>query len=198
MSVKNTSEAYGSIAKWFHWTTALLFLASYCAIYYRNWFAETDFQKWSGIQLHLSIGVTLGVIVILRIIWRLLNRVPEPEPAPRLHQLGARLGHYMLYLIMIIMPISGYLSIADYLSRGGSFTFFLLFESTVFRDIESFFGVTLEHLEEPAEFIHHYLGAWVVWILILGHIFAALYHHYIKQDRTLSKMAFKKSLTTSR
>ncbi|HEY9031222.1 MAG TPA: cytochrome b [Kangiella sp.] len=192
MHIKNTSEAYGSIAKWFHSTTAVLFLSSYCAIYYRNWFAETDIQKWSGIQLHLSIGVSLGVIVILRTIWRLLNRIPEPEPGPRLQLLGARIGHYALYLIMIIMPISGYLSIADYLSRGGSFTFFLLFESTVFRDIESFFGVTLEQLEEPAELIHHYLGAWIVWLLIFGHILAALYHHYIKRDRTLSKMVFQK------
>ena len=56
MSLKNTAQAYGSIAKWFHWTTAGLFLASYMAVYYRHWFTEEKTpENWTALQLHLSI-----------------------------------------------------------------------------------------------------------------------------------------------
>ena len=40
MSMNNTASAYGSIAKWLHWSTALLFLAAYVSVYYRQWFTE--------------------------------------------------------------------------------------------------------------------------------------------------------------
>ncbi|PWK53298.1 cytochrome b [Pleionea mediterranea] len=191
MSLKNTAAAYGPIAKWFHWSTAVLFLASYCAIYYREWFAESEFENWISIQLHLSIGITLAVLVTLRIIWRLLNCSPERQSAVRLQQIAVQTGHYALYAIMFIMPISGYLSIASYLSSGGGrITYFLLFDITHFPDFHlfNFFGVSLEALEDPAELIHSYLGAWVVWLLILGHVLAALYHHFIKRDKTIHKM----------
>lgn len=192
MNIKNTYEAYGSIAKWFHWITATLFLISYCAIYYRQWFAESEFENWCAIQLHLSTGITVGVIVILRIIWRCFNQLPESEPGTRLQHRVARVAHYALYAIMIIMPITGYFSIADYLSRGGNVTYFFLFDITSFREIQIYnlVGITLEQLEKPADLIHSYLGAWVVWLLILGHLLAALYHHFIKKDRTLYKMTF--------
>jgi len=191
MGLKNTAEAYGSIAKWFHWVTALLFFASYCTIYYREWFAESELENWSTIQLHLSIGITLGGLVTLRIIWRFLNRSPEREPGTKLQHIAVQIGHYTLYAIMIIMPITGYLSIADYLSSGrGSITYFLLFDITSFKGIQIFnlLGFSLEALEDPADFIHSYLGTWVVWLLILGHISAALYHHFIKKDKTIYKM----------
>ena len=191
MGLKNTAEAYGSIAKWFHWVTALLFFASYCTIYYREWFAESELENWSTIQLHLSIGITLGGLVTLRIIWRFLNRSPELEPGTKLQHITAQIGHYALYAIMIIMPITGYLSIADYISSGrGSITYFLLFDITSFKGIQIFnlLGFSLEALEDPADFIHSYLGTWVVWLLILGHISAALYHHFIKKDKTIYKM----------
>ena len=196
MGLKNTAEAYGSISKWFHWVTALLFLVSYIAIYYREWFAKSELENWISIQLHLSIGITLGVLVILRVIWRFFNRLPELEPGSKLQHIAVQIGHYALYVVMIIMPITGYLSIADYLSSGrGSITYFLLFDITSFKGIQIFnlLGFSPKAVEDPAEFIHSYLGAWVVWLLILGHISAALYHHYIKKDKTIYKMTSHKN-----
>lgn len=189
MPIKNTGDEYGSIAKWLHWITATLFLASYFAIYYRHWFAESELENWIAIQLHLSIGITVGLITLLRIIWRFLNQVPESEPGNRFQHFASRVGHYALYAIMIIMPISGYLSISRV-----NITYILLFDIGSLSDIQIFsrLGSMLMTLEEPAAIIHSYLGAWIVWILILGHIFAALYHHFIKVDRTLYKMLFHK------
>lgn len=193
MQFKNTAETYGSIAKTLHWLTAILFLISYCSIYYREWFAESDGQNWIAIQLHFSVGITVGVLMVLRLIWRMSNLNPNPEPGLKLQHLVAKTGHYLLYAVAIIMPISGYLSIADYLSSGrGSMTYFLLFDISSLKDVYIFesIGFSLKQLEDPADRIHSFLGAWLVWLLILGHIFAALYHHFIRKDHTLHKMTF--------
>lgn len=194
MTLKNTAQNYGSIAKWLHWLTALLFLGSYCTVYYRHWFTEEKTpENWAALQLHLSIGVTIAVIVALRIIWRIYNIVPDPEPGTRLSHLAAHLGHYTLYAIMVIMPVTGYLG------TGANTEYFFLFEIAKFEDTSVFtaliregLGISFEEFEKPIDFIHKNLGAWVVWVLIFGHVLAALYHHYVKKDRTLQKMTFDK------
>jgi len=195
MTIRNTAETYGSIAKWFHWITAILFLASYCAVYYRHWFTEAKTpENWTALQLHLSIGVTIAVIVVLRIIWRVMNRLPDPEPGTRLEHLAAHLGHYALYAIMIIMPLTGYVG------TGVNTEYFFLFDIQKFEDTQMFstlvadgMGLTFEEFEKTIDFIHKDIGgAWVVWLLILGHVLAALYHHFVKKDRTIYKMTISR------
>ncbi len=67
MPLKNTQYSYGSIAKWLHWSIALLFLMSYCTVYFRQWFTEEKTpENWIALQLHLSVGVTVAVLVLLR------------------------------------------------------------------------------------------------------------------------------------
>ncbi len=191
MAIRNTAENYGSIAKWLHWSTALLFLASYCSVYYRQWFTEAKTpENWTALQLHLSVGVTIGVIVVLRILWRIMNRRPDPEPGTRLEHLAAHWGHYALYAIMVIMPVTGYLG------TGVATEYFFLFDIPKFEDTSLFtavvsegLGMTFEQFEAPIDFIHKDIfGSWLVWLLILGHISAALYHHWVKKDRTLYRM----------
>ena len=55
MSLKNTSENYGMIAKVFHWGTALLFLGAYISVYYRHWYTEAKTpENWTALQLHFG------------------------------------------------------------------------------------------------------------------------------------------------
>ncbi len=191
MGLKNTKHDYGTIAKWLHWGTALLFLAAYVSVYYRQWFTEEKTpENWTALQIHLSVGVTIAVVVALRIIWRMTNRLPAPEPGNKAWQLMIRAGHYTLYAVMILMPITGYIG------TGANTEYFFLFDIPKFEDTQLFallvqdgMGMTFKEFEEPIDFIHKdVMGAWVVWILILGHIAAALYHHFVKKDRTLRKM----------
>jgi len=196
MPIKNTTDNYGSIAKWFHWLTAVLFLASYSAVYFRHWFTvkETP-ENWIALQLHLSVGVSIAVIVVLRIIWRIINRVPNPEPGTSAEHLAAHIGHYMLYAIMLIMVVTGYIG------TGVSTDYFFIFEIVKFEHTKLFstlvgegLGITFKEFEKPVDSIHKdLLGAWLVWLLILGHVMAALYHHYIKKDRTIYKMTRDKN-----
>lgn len=195
MQIKNTDKSYGTIAKWLHWGTAILLLISYSSIYYRNWLAESDPEKWAANQIHFSVGITILVVVTLRIIWRLLNPLPTNESRSLIENIVARIMHFVLYISIVIMPVTGYLSIASYLSSGrGVIEYFFLFDMDVFKNVEVFnlVGITLERLEDPAEHIHYVLGEWVLWILIVGHMLAALYHHFIRRDRTLYKMTFDK------
>ncbi len=193
MALKNTSKSYGSIAKWFHWGTAVLFLASYIAVYYRHWFTEEKTpENWTALQLHLSIGLTIAIIVALRLIWKITNQSPALEPGTRLEHLAAKLGHYALYVVMIVMPLTGYLG------TGVNTEYFFIFDIPKFESTHLFnvivtegLGITFKELEKPLDFVHKNIGgAWLVWLLILGHVTAALYHHFVKQDQTLRKISF--------
>ena len=189
MGMKNTAENYGSVAKWFHWLTAILILGSYISVYYRQWFTEKQTpENWTALQLHLSIGVTIGVLVVLRILWKLYNRAPDPEPGTKMEHLAAKAGHLALYAILIIMPITGYLG------TGVNTEFFFMFDITGFNNTEYFkmnYGdsMTFKEFEKPFDLVHKkILGEWLVWMLVVGHAAAALYHHRVKKDRTILKM----------
>ena len=196
MSIRNSDVSYGSIAKWLHWLTALLFVLAYASVYFRQWFTEEKTpENWTALQLHLSFGVTIAVLVALRIIWRILNRPPNLEPGTRLEHLAAHLAHYVLYAVMIIMPITGYLG------TGVNTEFFLIFEIPGVKEtslysslVTDWLGLSFEEFETPIDFLHkNILGEWLVWILVLGHAAAALYHHVIRRDDTLRKMTVKSS-----
>ena len=191
MALKNTSSNYGDIAKWLHWLIALCFLASYCTVYFRHWFTEKETpENWIALQLHLSVGMSIAVLVILRIIWRLSNQLPNSEPGSRFAHLVAHIGHYVLYGVMILMPLTGYIG------TGVNTEFFFLFdipkfESTMVYEtiVTQGLGLTFEEFEAPIDFFHkEIMGEYLVWMLILGHAGAAMYHHFVLKDRTLKKM----------
>ena len=191
MALTNSANNYGSIAKFFHWAIAVLFLASYVSVYYRHWFTEEKTpENWIALQLHLSVGVSIAALVLLRIIWRMFNQQPTNEPGPRLAHIAAHLGHYLLYAVMILMPITGYIG------TGVNTEFFLLFDIPKFETtaayqlvVTDWFGLTFEEFESPVDFFHKsIMGEYVVWILILGHASAAIYHHIVLKDRTFVKM----------
>ncbi|MFT5925056.1 MAG: cytochrome b561 [Paraglaciecola sp.] len=195
MTIKNTAQTYGCVAKWIHWLTVLFFLAAYCSVYYRHWFTEDKTaENWTALQLHLSIGISIAVLVILRIVWKLMNRTPNLEPGTKFEHFTAKSGHLVLYGIMIIMPLTGYFG------TGANTEFFFLFDIPKFESTGLFttlfaegLGLSFAEFEKPLDFIHKDIGgAWLVWLLILGHAMAALYHHFVKQDRTLIKMTFDK------
>lgn len=191
MQLKNSPQNYGLIAKTFHWLTALLILGAYMSVYYRHWFTEAKTpENWTALQLHLSFGVSVGIIILLRVIYRLMSEQPEHEPGAKLEHLAAKLGHFALYVVLIIMPITGFVG------TGVATDFFFMFEITKFSDTWLFqalvadgLELTFKEFEAPMDFIHkEILGAWLLWMLVAGHVAAALYHHFVKKDRTLVKM----------
>ncbi|WP_137166915.1 cytochrome b [Salinimonas lutimaris] len=191
MHLTNTDFNYGFVAKCFHWLTAALFIGSYVTVYLKDWLADTfGVEGGPVIHIHFAIGVTVGGLVLLRILWRLTNTTPREEPGNKLMHLAAHLGHLALYGIMIIMPLTGYMG------TGADTQFFGFFTVPKFEDtwlfevlVSNGMGLTFKEFEAPVDFIHkQIMGEWLVWMLIAGHVAAALYHHFIQKDRTLKKM----------
>ena len=199
MAIRNTTLSYGSMAKFLHWSIAWLFLAAYCVVYYRHWFTEPKTPpNMTALHLHLSFGISIGVFVLLRVIWRFSNPVPEEPPGSQWEHLAARAGHRLLYFFMIMMPITGYIG------TGVATEFFYLFQIPKFADTAVFqwvvadtLGMTFKEFEKPVDFFHKDIGgALLVWVLIVLHIGAAFFHHFHKKDDVLVRMLPKISVKT--
>ena len=190
MNYKNTNDRYGLIAIALHWIVALGFLAAYVAVYYRHWFTEVNTpENWTALQLHLSFGLSVAVFVILRLIWKSMNKPPKDLPGTKFEHFAAHTMHYILYAIMIVMPLTGYFG------TGVNTEFFLQFEIPKFADtaiyktvVEDYLGSTWETFEPPMDWVHKRGGEYFVWVMILAHASAALYHHFIRKDDVLKRM----------
>lgn len=192
MSLKNTTIQYGSVAKSIHWFTALCFLGSYLTVFYSHQFTEYRSPEYfSAVRIHTMLGTTVLVLFLPRLIWKLCNPEPHPDPAPQWQLLSAKASHFALYFVLIAAPLSGWLG-----TGGRLVNFFGLFSIPTFRGsgfFESAFamerGIIFQEFEIPVDFFHkQIMGEWFVWMLISVHVAAALYHHYKQHDNTLRRM----------
>ena len=97
--------------------------------------------------------------------------------------------HGLLYCFMVIMPITGYMG------TGVATDFFFLFDIPKFSDTDLYqwlvtdkLGISWKEFEEPVDALHKTSGKWLVWVLIGIHTTAALYHHFVRRDDTLTRM----------
>lgn len=187
---KNTENTYGIIAIALHWIVAVAFILNYAIIYYREWFVEEGSESIRTlVSYHTAIGVSVVVFVLLRIIWRLMNKQPNEVPGSKTEHFAAHAAHIMLYAVMIILPLSGYLG------TGGPSQLFFFIEIPRFADtqlfktvVEGWMSLSWEQFEAPMDFIHKQGGAYVVWVLIALHAGAALFHHFIRRDAVMKRM----------
>ena len=194
--LRNTKQRYGLIAIWLHWFVAIGFLGTYTAVYYRHWFSTGKFNPAEmnsntiALYLHLSFGITVAAFVVLRIIWKSMNKTPaDVTTNNQLENFAARSMHWILYAVMIVMPLTGYLGTKL------NTNYFFLFEIPKFNDlpifnliVEQWLGTDWKSFESVMDAIHKNGGAYVVWGLIAIHAGAALYHHYIRKDEVLKRM----------
>src|SRR5687767_5227117 len=109
MPLKNTANRYGSLARFFHWTIVLLIILQYILITYAKDLPQGA-EKMQFYTWHKSVGVTVLVLAIFRLLWRFMNKVPElPRHMNLAEVMAARLSHYALYFLIFAMPLSGYL-----------------------------------------------------------------------------------------
>ncbi len=174
---KSTNDRYGRIARLLHWGMALLLIA----LFVTGWWA-TELGYYDPLyrvipDLHRGLGVLAGALIVLRLAWLLVDRRPALNVSRRWERLAARLGHGLLYLLMVLVPISGYLmSTAD----GRGVDVFGLFELPALLSPSS-------GREEWAGRAHYLLAFGGAWLVVL-HVAAALKHQFIDRDGTLRKM----------
>lgn len=189
MQWKNNSERFGLVAQWLHWLVAIGIIGAYVAMFYKHEFTEKKTpENLFAMQMHISFGLSVLSLMVLRILSRLMQPVPKPAPGSRHEQMAARWMHWGLILFAIAMPLTGYLS------TGLDPEIFTLFTLPKFGDTAAWawlsqsFALDMEALEEPLHAFHHFVGEWVLWLLVLGHSGAALFHHFVRKDNVLRRM----------
>lgn len=161
----------------FHWGMAGLVLIMVTL----GWYAEDMPLSPAKLQLffwHKSIGLLILLLTLVRLAWRWRGPVPPPPPEmSRLETQAARLSHGLLYMLLITMPLSGWVinSAANVPLR--VFGLFVL-PPLVAPD---------EALKEVAAQMHGIM-VWTLVAVVSVHSGAALWHHYVRGDGVLRRM----------
>ncbi len=201
MQLANTRERFGAVAKMFHWSMAGAFLVAYVVVYYVIWFVDPETSIKPGLfgshpdadrvvpllNVHWVLGILIGVLVVPRWLWRLRTPQPDPVPGTPIEHLLARGAHACLYLLMLGMPLTGYLNTYDP-TDFGLFVVPAFKETAVFHWLSASFGWSWKDVETPMYAIHRFVGHWVAWLVVLLHAAAALFHHLVRRDATLVRM----------
>ncbi|AJW44298.1 Cytochrome b [Ralstonia mannitolilytica] len=170
--------AYGAPAIALHWIVALLIFAAFGLGLYMTdipGFTPTKLKLYS---YHKWIGITVLIFAVLRVLWRLTHRAPAPVAGmPKWQHKAAEGAHLVLYLLILAVPLTGYLfSVA----AGVKVVYLGLWELPMpFEKSDALkvvFGAAHEWLN------------WTMAAIVVLHILAALKHHVVDRDGTLRRM----------
>ena len=191
MSLSNSFQSYGGVAKTFHWLTALLILTALPLGLIADNLAEavidpaipsTDADVARAallFSLHKTVGVTVFFVALLRILWALTQPKPGLLNADhKLEALAAETVHWLLYGSLVFVPLTGWIHHAA---------------TTGFAPIWWPFGQNLPFVPKDAHVAElfaglHYVLQWVLIGALVLHIAGAVKHHVIDRDMTLRRM----------
>ncbi len=174
---KELALAYTSTAKTLHWLMAILFFGLLALGFYMSDLPLSP-EKLQYYSWHKWVGVTTFLLVWLRLFWRVTHR-PHALPAsqPKLMQRAANAGHFLLYGLMIIIPLSGWLMSS---AKGIQTVWFGVLPIPDLLSKNKEVGNLLKSIHENLNFLFV--------AVIAGHIGAALKHHFIDKDDILIRM----------
>lgn len=170
--IRDSIERYGSITRLFHWGMALLIGWQMLKFFDRI----SDGEHWVGQTLvpwHISIGTLLLILIVVRIAW-VAKQNERPAQNPTIALL-VRVGHGLLYVSMVLMPVTGILAMV-----GGGYGLSAFGIQIVPRGEEIPWMSSVGSLHSPV--------AWLLLILVAGHIGMALLHHFLWKDDTLRRI----------
>ncbi|KTD41029.1 cytochrome b [Legionella parisiensis] len=173
--IRNTLKCFGSVTKLLHWLIFILIIAQF----YFVWSINHDSPLASRyIMLHKSVGFTILLLGILFFIWHIINIKPfPPVTQPRWQYITSKAVHHTLFILIMLMPIVGYLLIC---ADGKSIDFFGWFIIPCLISKNDYLGGIM--------FSTHQTIAYLILILVGIHFLAALYHHFICKDNVLKRM----------
>lgn len=184
-----SQQRYTAVAIALHWIIAFAIIGMIAV----GWTMETlqhgDLEARAlyqqVVQLHKSFGITILLLSVARVIWRLMNPPPPEVPMPGWQALAASAVHVLFYVLIIAMPLSGWIMASSSAA----------FETRYFGlvDIRLPILPTLpmesrEGIENAAGSLHSAF-AWVIVGLLVLHVAAALKHQLIDRDGLLARMA---------
>lgn len=173
--MKNNRYTRTAIA--LHWLVALLLVGAFCVGLYMHDLPLSP-MKLKIYSWHKWAGVTIFLLVTIRLAWRLGHRPPAlPETMPRWQQVAAHGLHHALYLLMTVIPVSGWLMSS---AKGFQTVWFgvLPLPDLVGKD---------EALGKLLETVHMGLN-YLLLALVVAHVAAAVKHHLVDRDDVLARM----------
>jgi cytochrome b561 len=176
MPFRNTTRSWGSLSKAFHWLIVLLIINQW-------WIAERaddlkGLAKLEALGTHKSFGMTILMLAVLRLLWRLVNPTPEltSETKPWERAL-ARISHVLLYVLIFAMPLTGWMMSS---AKNYPVSWFKMFQ---FPDLVAPAEQTFHQMLD----LHHLLFKVLVGVALL-HVAGALKHHFIDRNDVLKRM----------
>lgn len=193
---KTQATRYDSISQVLHWTTALLVLV--LLVIGKAGIVDLEHAGSAGFMWHGSLGVLVLVLVAARFLWRLLSPPPElPSTMRRMGRIAARTMHVSLYVLLIALPLSGWLAAS---SEGSHINFFNVATlprweravpveagSAAVPRTQAAPAAAGEESEDFAEELHDLLSDALI-LLVSLHILAALKHQFVDRDGLIRRM----------
>ena len=174
----NSHWRYHKIARVIHWLMALLLIGLIGLGWYMVSIEDQPNSAWY-FKLHKSFGLVAAMLVFFRLIWRFRHQpAPLPSSVPFWQAKLSRTIHFLLYLCMLVMPMTGFIGAS--LSNYGA----------------GFFGIELagwikqNHPLSEQFFNVHGVIAWILVGLITLHSLAAMKHLLINKDKVFQRMWF--------
>ena len=168
--------AYSPVAKSLHWLVVALIGAQLALGWLMPGARSTTppdvLNNW-----HMSIGIVILAVIVVRALWRAFAGAPAPEPAPRWQIAAAEAAHLLLYVLVFALLLSGWCNAVSH-----------------HWTITLFWSATLPSVLPAAAAWVHAIGelhSTIVWVLLglVGvHVAAALGHHFILGDNVLRRM----------
>lgn len=173
-----TPHRYTATAISLHWIIAALILIAIGMGWYMVDLPQGQDRAWF-FRHHKNVGLTVALLVLFRIWWRVRHPAPSlPVDTPRWEQLGAHYSHRLLYALMVLMPITGFLTT--------SFTGFPTYYLGIPVDLGAWGGEN-KLLNSIFAAIHTFLAYFLLALIVL-HALAALRHLLIKRDGIFQRM----------
>jgi cytochrome b561 len=176
-SIALTSR-YNATQRLLHWAMALIIFSAIGLGIYASYLQVGTPLRRELLFIHKSLGMTALVLVALRILYRAMVGAPDYTPAlSKINASVAHLAHMLLYGLMLLMPFSGYVfSVAG----GHDVPWFGLFDWPLILPHD-------EAISDAGERVHQW-GAYVLYVLLGGHIAAVIWHQWVKRDSVLARM----------
>lgn len=182
-------QRYTAVAIVLHWAIALMIIGLISVGWFmQNMLGDTPAdraQYQTIVQLHKSVGITVLLLSVARIAWRIMNPPPNEPPMPGWQAIASRTVHVLFYILIIVMPLSGWIMA----SASGAF------ETKYFGTVDIRLPVipaldagTREGLEDTFGSAHS-LTAWVIVGLLVLHVAGALKHQFVDKDGLMARMA---------
>lgn len=171
------NHRYTHTAIFLHWLVALGLIGTFALGFYMQGLPLSP-NKLKLYSWHKWVGTTLLALIVVRLAWRMTHRAPDfPLGMGPMARMAAHAGHWLLYGLMLAIPVSGWLMSS---AQGFQVVWFGVLPLPDLVSKDAALGALLKDV--------HIVLNYTLLVAVVGHVVMALQHHFIKKDTVLTRM----------